>query len=572
MHRAADLKKSMMDFNPMRWWGWGDAGKQYDLSQRPYFWPHLKGRLNIPERPFFFPPKLEEIELPSRDFLGSGLKGLKEILSNERIAISKEDKLSHTYGKSYHDLVRIRKRVFSQVPDAVLYPTDETEIQRILAWAVENRVALVPWGGGTSVTGGVEATRRDKHQGLVVVDLKGMDRVLTIHKKSLLADVEAGISGPKLEKELQKEGLTLSHYPESFEFSTLGGWIAARAAGQQSTMYGKIEDMIESVRLLTPKGFLQTPHLPAAANGPDLTQLVIGSEGILGIITQARIRLNFLPEKKLYTAVLFRSFEDGIEAMRRILQSGLKPAMLRLSDAEETDFIFSMRKKKSSRLADAIQNLGLGWVEKRGFPPNKRSILIMGLEGGAENVRTESKVIRKILRSYPVFHLGESIGQDWYRHRFENPYLRDMLMDYDVLVDTLETATEWDHVWNVYSKVREAIQNAYDGLRIKGVVTAHLSHMYLTGSSLYFILLATPHVGQELEEWWTIKRAASDAIVGSGGTISHHHGIGLDHRSWLEREIGREGLRLIRSLKQAVDPEGILNPGKLLPDSQKVEG
>jgi len=557
----------MNDFTQTRWWGWGDAGKHYDLSERPFFWPHVKKRLDVSDKPFFFPPNLDDIVLPPSHFPASVLESLKAVLPNDRIALSTEEKLSHTYGKSYHDLVRIRRKVFPEVPDAVLYPNSEEEIQAILAWAIENRMALVPWGGGTSVTGGVEATHGARHRGLVVVDFRRMDKVLAIHKASLVADVEAGILGPKLEKELQEEGLTLSHYPESFEFSTLGGWIAARAAGQQSTRYGKIEDMVESVRLLTPRGLLQTPHLPAAANGPDLARLVIGSEGILGIITQARVRLSPVPERKLYTAALFRSFEDGVEAMRRILQSGLKPATVRLSDAEETDFIFSLRKGKSSSLASALQNLGLGWVEKRGFHPKKRSILILGLEGIAENVKIELKAIRQILRSFPVLSLGESIGQEWYRHRFENPYLRDVLMDYDILVDTLETATEWDNIWSVYTSVRDAVKKTYNQLRIKGVVTAHLSHLYRTGSSLYFILLATPHVGRELEEWWEIKKAASEAIIAARGAISHHHGIGLDHRPWLEREIGEEGLRLLRNLKEAVDPERILNPGKLLPDS-----
>jgi alkyldihydroxyacetonephosphate synthase len=537
------------------------------LTRRVFFWPHLRERLNVPTEPFLFPPTFEDIELPPGHLSEPDLKRLQEILPQERVGSSKEEKLAHTYGKSYHDLIRIRRKVFSEVPDAVVYPVSEEEIQGILAWAAENRVGVVPWGGGTSVTGGVEAIRGPTHRALIVMDLSRMDQILSIHKESLLADVQAGISGPKLEKELQSQGLTLSHYLESFEYSTLGGWIAARSAGQQSTLYGKIEDMVESVRLITPTGLLQTPHLPAAANGPDLTRLVIGSEGILGVITQARLRLRPVPEKKLYTAAVFRSFEAGVEAMRQIMQSGIRPAVLRLSDSEETEFIFSLREEKTSFVANAFQTLGLGWLEKRGFDPQKRSMLIWGLEGNARDTEREWKAVKEILKPFSVFHLGQRVGQNWYRHRFDNPYLRDLLMNYDVLVDTLETATEWDGVWDLYVRVREAILNAYGRLGIKGVVTAHLSHMYPTGSSLYFILLATPHVGQEVEEWWVVKKAASDAIVTAGGTISHHHGIGLDHRSWLAQEIGEEGVGLLWCLKQRVDPEGILNPRKLLPDA-----
>jgi alkyldihydroxyacetonephosphate synthase len=500
------------------------------------------------------------------------VRKLEGILPKERIRLSEEEKITHTYGKSYHDLIRIRKNEFPHVPDAILYPTTEEEIRGVLTWAAENRVALVPWGGGTSVTGGVEAVRGAGHRGLVAIDLKGMDNIRAILKKSLLADVEAGILGPKLERELQAEGVTLSHYLESFECSTLGGWIAARSAGQQSTLYGKIEDMVESVRLMTPRGVLQTPHLPAAANGPDLARLIIGSEGILGIITQARVRLKPVPESTFYSAALFRSFDEGVDAMRQIMQSGIRPAVLRLSDGEETEFIFSLREKKGSFLSDALENVGLAWVERKGFLPQKRSMLIWGLEGSARKIDREKKDLGEIFASFSVFNLGRRVGQDWYRHRFDNPYLRDLLMDYGILVDTLETATEWDTVWNLYLAVREAITQAYDRLGIKGVITAHLSHLYPTGSCLYFILLATPHVGQELEEWWTVKKAASDAIAAAGGAISHHHGIGLDHRQWLAHDIGEEGLRLLRDLKRQVDPEGILNPRKLLPDPDEELG
>jgi alkyldihydroxyacetonephosphate synthase len=561
----------VLNLKEEKWWGWGHSGKHYSLSRRPFFWPHLKERLAFSDTPFFFPPTLESIELPAVHLSEPDLKTLYGILPKERIALSQGERLSHIYGKSYHDLVRIRRRVFSEAPDAVLYPVNEDEIRNILAWASKSHVALVPWGGGTSVTGGVEATREDDHRGLVAMDLRRMDRILAVHKESLVADVEAGILGPKLERELQIDGLTLSHYLESFEFSTVGGWIASRSAGQQSTMYGKIEDMVESVRLLTPTGLLQTPHLPAAANGPDLTRLIVGSEGILGVITQARLRLKPVPQRRFYTGVLFRSFEEGVETVRRILQSGMKPAVLRLSDAEETEFIFALREEKTSIVASALQGVGLRWLEKRGFHPGKRSMLMCGLEGSARSTTTEWKAVRRILRTFSVFHLGRRVGDDWYQHRFENPYLRDLLMDHDILVDTLETAAEWGSIWNLYLAVRRAILKAYDRLRIRGIVTAHLSHMYPTGSSLYFIVLATPHVGKELAEWWLIKKAATDAIVAEGGAVSHHHGIGLDHRSWLVHDVGTEGLRLLRNLKQTIDPEGILNPRKLLPDSDEED-
>ncbi len=548
------------------WWGWGDVRKSYDLTRRRDFWPHLRSCLSIPDQPILPPPSIEEIDVPASRLSQAVLEKLKSHLSSLKIDLSEETRLIHTYGKSYHDLIRIRRKIFPLVPDAVLFPENEKELEKIVLWAAENEIALVPWGGGTSVVGGVEATASGNQKGLVALDLKRMNRIVRIDRESMLADCEAGIRGPELEQELQKSGLTLSHYPESFEYSSLGGWVATRSAGQQSTKYGKIEEMVESIRLVTPTGLMETPHLPAASNGPDLDQLIMGSEGILGVISRVRIRLKQIPEQKYYTALLFRSFQDGAEVVQKILQKGILPTTIRLSDAEETDFIFSLVEEKTNRLADGFQKIGLKYLEKRGFLPQKRSFMVLGLEGSGTSVKAEWQEIRKIVRPYKPFNLRENTARQWYDHRFESPYLRDILMNYDILVDTLETATEWENFWNLYEAGRKAILAAFEKLGIKGVVTVHLSHVYPTGTSLYFIILASPHVGEELNEWWKIKRAASDAIVQNGGTISHHHGIGLDHKQWLTREIGASGVGIIRQLKNSLDPKGIMNPKKLLPD------
>jgi alkyldihydroxyacetonephosphate synthase len=400
---------------------------------------------------------------------------------------------------------------------------------------------------------------------LFTVDLNRMNQILRIDKTSLTADVQAGIFGPELESELQKQGLTLSHYPESFEYSSLGGWIAAGSAGQQSTLYGKIEDMVENIRLVTPRQIFETSPFPAVATGPAHKEMIIGSEGILGIISQARIKLKPVPQQKYYIAILFHDFSEGIEACRNIIQSGIKPATIRLSDEEETEFIFSLRMRIVNKPVNFIHEAGFSLLEKFGYQTGKRSFLILGLEGNHYNVSSQWKGIRRILKEYKTFRMGKSPAQTWYQHRFENPYLRDILLDYNILVDTLETSTEWENVPNLYQSVTEVIQSTYQKLGRQGIVMAHLSHLYSTGSSLYFILLALPKLGKEIDEWWELKRAASNAIVKSGGAISHHHGIGLDHRLWLEKNIGKTAVEWLRNLKQQVDPKDILNPGKLLP-------
>lgn len=554
-----------MNESRTKWWGWGDTQKSYNLESRPYFWRYLRQKLDVPEEPFLFPPSLDELKLSESSLPPELMDQLRTFIKEDQISTSKLSRISHTYGKSYHDLIRIRRKIFPQAPDALVFPQSEEEILKILQWAAENRIAVVPWGGGTSVVGGVEATAGTDYRGQITVNLTRMNRVLRIYKVSLTADVQAGILGPQLEIELQKQGLTLSHYPESFEYSTLGGWIAARSAGQQSTLYGKMEDMVESVRLITPQQIFQTPPFPAAAIGSDYKEMIIGSEGILGIISQARIKLKQVPEQKYYTAILLRNFADGMEACRKIIQSGLKPATVRLSDEEETEFIFSLRKKKSGKLADFVQEAGINWLDKLGYPAGERSFLILGLEGSRREVSFQWKSIRRILREYKTFHLGKSIAQTWYNHRFENPYLRDILLDYNLLVDTLETSTEWENVPNLYQQASEAIQNAYQKLGIQGILMAHLSHLYSTGSSLYFILLALPHPGKEIDEWQELKETASNTIVEAGGAISHHHGIGLDHRQWLEKNIGKTGVEWLRLIKQQVDPKNVLNPKKLIP-------
>ena len=396
-----------MDNENYKWWGWGTFDKSYELSLRPFFWRHLRKRLDIPEEPCFFPPRLEEIDIPQSRLTERNFIELKRIFKDSQIQTSKLQRIIHSYGKSYHDLIRIRYKQFSNVPDVIIYPESDEQIIKLFNWADENKIALVPFGGGTSVVGGIEALGGIQHKRVITLNMRLMNGIQRIDKKSLTADVQAGILGPILEKILQKEGLTFSHYPESFEFSTLGGWIAARSAGQQSTLYGKIEDMIESLRLVTPSGVLETPNYPAAAHGPDQKQVIIGSEGILGVITQARIRLKIIPERKFYTALLIDSFDTGIEICRKILQNGIKPATVRLSDEEESEFIFSLRLQKKSALANSIQEFGLNFTQKWGFSPGKRSFLLLGLEGRAADGKHQWKSIRAIMSSYHTFHLCE---------------------------------------------------------------------------------------------------------------------------------------------------------------------
>ncbi len=366
-----------------------------------------------------------------------------------------------------------------------------------------------------------------------------MARVLEVDVESGLATVEAGIFGPPLEARLNAAGFTLGHFPQSFEYSTLGGWIATRSAGQNSTRYGKIEENVESVRMIFPGGLIDTPCVPAAAAGPDLNQIIAGSEGTLGVITRATIRLAPLPAQSDYRAYLLPNFDEGVEASREILQSGLRPAVLRLSDEAESE-------------ATALMQAGAEGLS--------RCLCILGFDGDEAEIACCWQRATPILERHGEQSLGSDPGEAWRRSRFEAPYLRDLLLDQSIMVDTLETATTWSNYLKLYRSVRDAMQNAMGG----GIVMAHLSHAYTHGASVYYTFLAAQRKGEELEQWQEVKDAASRAIIEGGGALSHHHGIGAEHRRWLPDYLGEGGIKTLRALKQAFDPQDIMNPSKLI--------
>jgi len=401
---------------------------------------------------------------------------------------------------------------------------------------------------------------------VVTLDLSGMDRVGEIDTVSETATAEAGIYGVALEKLLHAKGVTLGHFPQSFEFSTLGGWIAHRGAGQQSHRYGKAEDWLLAARVATPKGILTTKVFPASAAGPRLTDLIVGSEGAFGIVTEATVRLHKWPEQSDYRGYLFRDYASGIAALREAAQDEIPIAMLRLSDAEETGFYRAFGnagkpKNLSNRLADA-------YLDARKF--DKRACaLIVGYEGRASEVISSRRRFGAVAKKLGALSLGNGPGQRWYEGRFHGPYLRDPLMDRGVGVDTLETAASWSKLDALYAAVRTALETAIRETApmpdARGIVTCHVSHVYPSGASLYFTYIFPRALDREIAQWQTIKKAASDAIAANGGTISHHHGVGEDHLPWMAAEKGALGIEVLRAIKHTLDPNSILNPGKLIP-------
>ncbi|MCC6919793.1 MAG: FAD-binding oxidoreductase [Alphaproteobacteria bacterium] len=551
----------MTDRAKLRWNAWGTAGHQEHLAAAKPLWTFLGDALCVGPLPQTPAKTLAESTLaPSRLAFGDVAPFQQ---AGCEISSSAEDRAFHARGDSYRDLLDLRAGRLDPLPDAVLYPRTRDACLKAIEAAARLDIAVVPFGGGTSVVGGV-APLAGRHRAVVAIDTTRLDQVLAIDRMSMTATAEAGIHGPALEQRLNAEGVTLGHYPQSFEFSTLGGWIAARGAGQQSNRYGKAEHWLVSARLATPGGLWSTEGYPASAAGPRLTDLVAGSEGTLGLITDATVALHAAPEARDYRAFLFHDFAAGREAIREIVQADIPACSLRLSDEDETHFYGVLgRLQREPKFKDRLQDF---YLKRRGFD-GRRCALIAGAEGDRASVRFAHAHVAAIARRHGALAAGSGPAESWYKGRFHGPYLRDPMLDRGLGVDTLETATHWSNVAALHGAVRRALLDAMQAhSNGKGICLAHVSHSYRDGASLYFTYVwprATGGLDAEIAQWTAIKKAASDAIAAYHGTISHHHGAGTDHAAWLPAEKGATGMNVLRALKSALDPTGIMNPGKM---------
>lgn len=540
-----------------KWWGWGDEGRTYHLPDPEAFHAYLRARLG-PTEPSPRLESLDGIRLRASRLPAGTLASLRRAAGDSAVLTDDPVRARFSLGKSYRDLVRIRRGDVPNPTDAVVCAETEEQVLALVQLADREAIPIIPFGGGSSVVGGVEPAGETP---CVTLDLGRMNGVAGIDRESMTATAAPGTGGPDLERELRAAGFTLGHFPQSFEYSTVGGWIATRSSGQQSTRYGRIETMVQSLRLAYPGGVLATPAVPAAAAGPDLVQMVTGSEGTLGVITQATLRLTPLPGQRDIRGYLFSSFGDGVAAARETMQSGLRPSVLRVSDEAETETTMAMR-SPATGMAGLKERAGRWYLARKGMDLRAASIMILGFEGGEAAVRHGRAAAKAILRRHGAVSLGRSAGAAWARGRYEAPYLRDTLLDLGVMVDTLETAVTWDRYLPLHAAVREAIRGA---LGHRGVVMAHLSHSYTNGGSIYYTFLGPQERGGEIEQWQRVKAAATDAIISNGGALSHHHGIGADHRPWMAQYAGKAGVRLLTALKSTLDPNGIMNPGKLIP-------
>jgi alkyldihydroxyacetonephosphate synthase len=515
-------------------WGWGYEDEQPSPDEvraaAQGIAPVLGFGSPEPEEPV----PIEAVELP--DPRVEPPSELDEICST-----GPYDRAAHTYGKAYRDIVRAFRGRFDHPPDVVAFPRDETEIERVLEWCESAGAAAIPYGGGTSVVGGVEP-RFDAPA--VSLDLRRLDRVLEVDHTSRAARIQAGAIGPALEEQLHEHGLTLRHFPQSFQLSSLGGWIATRAGGHFATLYTHIDDLVESVRAITPRGTWQSRRLPGSGAGPSPDRMLIGSEGTLGVITEAWVRLQNRPEHRASTGVRFPTFAAGADAVRAVSQAGLYPSNCRLLDPAEA---------KLTSGADgehALFVLGFESADHDPSPWMERALELCEEHGGEwDTVRSGGR--------------DGSVGA-WREAFLRAPYLRDTFVAMGVLSETFETAITWERFPAFHETVTGAAQEAVRETYGAGTVTCRFTHVYPDGPAPYFTILAPARRGEELEQWEEVKAAASDAVIEAGGTITHHHAVGRDHRPWYDRQRPDPFAAALIGAKAAVDPRGILNPGVLV--------
>jgi alkyldihydroxyacetonephosphate synthase len=538
----------------MRWWGWGDPQHPPMLGSKAL--RLLRQQVGVSEQPR--PPvALASVRLaPGRlpEQLRDELAG---ILPAGSICTDHAQRVRHAAGKGYPDLVRLRAGEPNASPDAVLYPAGPDELRAVLAACERSSVAVVPFGGGTSVVGGVEPLRGD-HEAVVALDIGQMAQLGRLDRDSLTVTAGAGMRVIALERSLNDRGFTLGHFPQSYEYVSLGGCAATRSAGQSSTGYGRFEDMVEGLSLIAPTGTLTLPAFPASAAGPDLRQLVIGSEGTLGVISELNLRVRAKPEHELYEAVFFEGFHSGCEALRELAQAHTAPAVVRLSDTAETAMSLGL----AGASGGLKQKLGGAYLTLRGYSAG--ALAVFGFHGSTEGVEQQRREVKRVARRHGGLNVGGSPGRAWAAQRFSAPYLRDELLTHGVMVETLESATHWSNLHRLHGDVSAAISSELQRMGTPGLVMCHVSHLYETGASLYFTFLARQREGAEIEQWTALKHAASQAVKQAGGTITHHHAVGRDHIPWMDAEIGEQGLRALWAMKDELDPAGIMNPGKLL--------
>jgi alkyldihydroxyacetonephosphate synthase len=557
------------DVKHMKWWGWGVEGVGFHYEDKPGFAPFVLKAvgLDLHTAELAEEPAFDKITLADSRASAAFLTKLAAAVGEEYVSTAPMERVVHAYGKSLRDLVRIRANQIGRTPDVVVYPADEGEVQAVVAAAMAEDAVLIPFGGGSNISGSLEAHVAETRP-VISLDLGRLNRVVDIDADSGLARIEAGALGPDLEAQLSERGWTLGHFPDSFTHSTLGGWVATRSSGMQSDKYGDISHIVRGIRVVRPGGVLVIPAIPSASNGPSVREMIVGSEGRLGVITEVTVQVHRAPEKRDVYAYFFPNWDAGLAAMQAISESDATPSITRVSDARETGFSLATSKDRHGldkfMAGTALPTLmkAKGWDKQPGGLENI-CLSFIGYEGSPEHAKRQKKLVDAIVKKHGGLGVGTGPGVLYDQKKFDTPYLRDFLLDRGAAGDVSETAAPWSKLDQLHTNVVAAAERAFDEIGIKGWIMCHLSHSYHSGACLYFTF-AFVFGDDPIREYDTVKSAIQQAFVDNGGSISHHHGVGLEHAPWLEDDISTEGVAVMRGLFASADPGRNFNPDKIV--------
>jgi alkyldihydroxyacetonephosphate synthase len=552
----------------MKWWGWGDEEVGFDSLAHPGLWPYAKEVLDVESDEVDVPHvPLEAVRLRDAIRHDGFTTELRRGMRDDQICDSRRERVIHAYGKGFRDLFRMRRGLADGAPDLVLYPENEPDVLRTLRAAARHDVVIIPFGGGSNIAGCLE--RSESRRMVVSLDMRRMRRVLEVDTESFTARIEAGAFGPDLEEQLNANGLTLGHFPDSFLHSTLGGWIATRSAGMQSDKYGKIEDMVIALRMVTPVGVLATRTVPKSSNGIDVNHLCIGSEGTLGVITEATMRVHPRPELRRTHGYLFPEFEAGIEAMHECVRKECVPSMLRLSDPDKTALSLAF-KPPSSRLSQAATKIMKSYLRAKGFDA-RACLMLTTFEGSKAGAARQHNQVNAIYRRFGAVDLGSGSGKSFESTKYDFPHIRDFLLDRGITSDVSETSTVWSNIVPLYQATTAGLRAAIQESGVRPWVGCHISHTYQSGASLYLTFACRQQDGREMQQYLHAKRAVQQSFIDHGATLSHHHAVGTEHLPWLTEDISPVGVMAVGAIKGGLDPDNIMNPGRLRPSAAPFE-
>ena len=548
-----------------KWWGWGEEGHEYGYKDKPKFAPFVQNKVGVDiTEPVKHIPDFSTLQVPASQLSDALRTKLVQILGEHYVQSDDETRVVHAFGKGVRDLVRVRRGDLGRVPDVVLYPGTQRDVERIVDAVVEADAVLIPFGGGSNIVAALEAEPGETRQ-VISMNLGRMNKVLEIDEVSGLAHIQAGVFGPDMEDQLQARGWTMGHHPDSFVWSTLGGWIATRSSGMQSDKYGDIADITRGLTMVMPGQVLELRPLPSTSSGPSVREMVLGSEGRLGIITSAWVNVHRMPEVREIQAYFYPNYAAGLNACRQIIESDAEVMMARVSDALETQYIMANGKqgsKISSLVSKGIQKIML----QKGWDLEQIAMSFVGFEGSPSHVRYMKGIVGKIVRDNGGMGVGKGPGALYDQKKYDTPYLRDFMLDRGLICDVSETTTPWKYAEQIHANATGAFYKAMDELGLKGVVFCHLSHSYHSGACQYFTFAINDSSENNLVTYDIAKRAIQQAFMDNHGTVSHHHGVGEEHSPWMEQDISPAGVFIQRKLFDGVDPGRNLNPGKIIHD------